>query len=413
MVENCQNQESEKTFFNNLVPLAREIQKLQQTREFIKEFENEKCNFPLKKSEDEEMKISNDRNEIEDDECLKMEVYDDKDYDIEEIKFWNFISKNKGIKPSVIRTIVYKVPESSYIIRKIPIIIDEPDDTKPIENKDKKEIQPDSQSKEIKEEIKKNDILENKIKIKVDPPPTKSEKIKPNLVKSTQKSNEPVKFSSEDIIVIDEDDDIIGFDDDNEDKEDKKETKEELMEENESEGSQMESNSDEDDDNNDADDDIIEEDFIEKQEENLVNDEPDTEINVDQKLDLLQNSIQKRKRGRGTSTNRPKVVIEKANEPASTISVKKSENISKVVKSGSLNKSLPVIAQTKSVNARKSQTFKTEIKKSKDQADTSTNLVSSSSSNASTISSSLLNTSTGNEASRVTRSKAKLIENSK
>ena len=33
---------------------------------------------------------------VVDNETLRMEVYEDKDYDIEEIKFWNFMSKNKS-----------------------------------------------------------------------------------------------------------------------------------------------------------------------------------------------------------------------------------------------------------------------------------------------------------------------------
>jgi hypothetical protein len=62
-------------------------------------------------------------------ECLKMTVFEDKDYDIEEVKFWNFISKNKGIKPSVIRTVVYKYPETSYVVKKIPVYLPKPEKT--------------------------------------------------------------------------------------------------------------------------------------------------------------------------------------------------------------------------------------------------------------------------------------------
>ena len=59
------------------------------------------------------------------DESLKMEVYEDKDYDIEEIKFWNFMSKNKShTKPSIVKTSVYKVPESQYVVREVTVIVD-------------------------------------------------------------------------------------------------------------------------------------------------------------------------------------------------------------------------------------------------------------------------------------------------
>lgn len=67
-------------------------------------------------------------------ECLKMEVFEDKDYDIEEVKFWNFISKNKGIKPSIIRTVVYKYPESSYIVKKTPVYLPKPEKVAKIES---------------------------------------------------------------------------------------------------------------------------------------------------------------------------------------------------------------------------------------------------------------------------------------
>jgi len=60
------------------------------------------------------------RCESESHECieLQMDSVDDKEYDIEEIKFWNFVAKNESaIKPTV-RTMVYKYPDSSYVVRK-------------------------------------------------------------------------------------------------------------------------------------------------------------------------------------------------------------------------------------------------------------------------------------------------------
>jgi hypothetical protein len=49
---------------------------------------------------------------------LILEAIEDEDYDIDEIRFWNFISKNKNAKPNIIRTLVYKHPDSSYIYKK-------------------------------------------------------------------------------------------------------------------------------------------------------------------------------------------------------------------------------------------------------------------------------------------------------
>ncbi len=65
-----------------------------------------------------EMKQPSESSQIID---LHMEVFEDKDYDIEEVKFWNFISKSKGSKPNVIRTLVYKVPESNYVVKQCQV----------------------------------------------------------------------------------------------------------------------------------------------------------------------------------------------------------------------------------------------------------------------------------------------------
>ena len=44
---------------------------------------------------------------------LQLEVYEDKEYDIEEVKYWNFVAKKRTPKPDIIRTLVYKVPEQT------------------------------------------------------------------------------------------------------------------------------------------------------------------------------------------------------------------------------------------------------------------------------------------------------------
>lgn len=90
-------------------------------------------------------------------EYLKMEVFEDKDYDIEEVKFWNFISKNKGIKPSIIRTVVYKYPETSYVVKKIPVYLPKPEKTPSLKvsnndslaNNENKQIQENTSSVQV------------------------------------------------------------------------------------------------------------------------------------------------------------------------------------------------------------------------------------------------------------------------
>jgi hypothetical protein len=42
---------------------------------------------------------------------LQLDVYEDKEYDIEEVKYINFMTKKRAIKPDIIRTLIYKVPE--------------------------------------------------------------------------------------------------------------------------------------------------------------------------------------------------------------------------------------------------------------------------------------------------------------
>ena len=70
----------------------------------------------LKKSHDDDVEKNEEEEEKRED--LQMEVYEDKEYDIEEVKFWNFISKSKGRKSNVIRTLIYKVPKETYVVRK-------------------------------------------------------------------------------------------------------------------------------------------------------------------------------------------------------------------------------------------------------------------------------------------------------
>lgn len=368
MVSEYQNSKSEQNFFKNLLPLAKQLDTLRRTREFKIEFENEKSNFPPKNHENQDF-LSNisEKNEPDNqNEDLVMQVHDDKDYDIEEIKFWNFVSKNKGIKPNVIRTVVYKVPESSYIVKKIPIVVED------IEVPEQKE-------KEDSSTIESNSITQTDEKLdeNIPNPLIKSEQNnQPKLITSSRKDinelkiSQPLKFDSEDIILIDEDDDIIGFEEENQNEEEKNS----IMKNEHINNYKVQPD--------DEDDDIIEENFIEKK-ESIIKQEI---TGKDDKLSLLERSfnIQKKPR-RGRPAGRPKVVTEKADEPASTIRVKKSlDQSSKAgVKSkhlvNNLDKSLPIISYSRPVNTRKSLNLKKQdVSETLDQ-------ISSSSSNLSTV----------------------------
>ena len=85
--------------------------------EFKREFENEQpTELALSKKQKPDKHDAKPEPEAAVD--LNMEVFEDKDYDIEEVRFWNFISKSKGAKPNLIRTYVYKVPESTYVVKR-------------------------------------------------------------------------------------------------------------------------------------------------------------------------------------------------------------------------------------------------------------------------------------------------------
>jgi hypothetical protein len=196
---------------------------------------------------------------------LEMEVYEDKEYDIEEVRFWNFISKNKGTKPSVIRTCVYKCPESSYVFTKCTVTKPKKEKNKillpheeVINKKDSESDMNDEPKLEQKEKKAfKSSISTDCVKSKPEPAKipqpeiasiakvNKIKSTKPTSITSKPKLNEmtevipkvspaqrpipvlptkPVSFvdsthnyKMEDLILIDEDDDIIGYNEDEDD----------------------------------------------------------------------------------------------------------------------------------------------------------------------------------------------------
>ena len=116
------------SFVNNLLAVTKELSRLTRSRECRKEFENDMKNSALNEKNCEMKDLSentNENNNNQETASLKMEVYEDKDYDIEEIKFWNFITKNKSTKSNIIRTLVYTIPESNYTNSKTVIYIED------------------------------------------------------------------------------------------------------------------------------------------------------------------------------------------------------------------------------------------------------------------------------------------------
>jgi hypothetical protein len=102
-----------------LLSVAKDLQNLKRCQKCAEEFQNEVEN-KINNS-----KIENDKEVInENNDGLHMEAKEDPGYDVDEIRFWNFI-KNKGLKPNIIRTIVHKIPESVYVTRKCHYYVSE------------------------------------------------------------------------------------------------------------------------------------------------------------------------------------------------------------------------------------------------------------------------------------------------
>ncbi len=144
-------------------------------------------------------------------ECLRMAVFEDKEYDIEEVKFWNFISKNKGLKPSIIRTVVYKYPETSYVINKVPVYFSKPEVHMEKNNDvcaNNNQIKESEVCKTLKIDTVETGELKQSEQHVVEKVPYSQafSKTSPKLSHFDSKN-----YKMEDMILIDEDDDIIGY----------------------------------------------------------------------------------------------------------------------------------------------------------------------------------------------------------
>jgi hypothetical protein len=310
------------------------------------------------------------------DPILQMDVFDDKDYDIEEIKFWNFISKNKGCgKSNIVRTIVYKVPETSYVVKQFPIHVESEKTKTQIVSLAKIE----SSSGNI---VKKtNEIIANNLNSfpssnqNIKKPPGRpsrvqnnaNNQIKPAPIIDTKPSinnaNITNKFNSEDIILIDEDDDIIDYNEEEnfEMKNDK--IKNQVNPNNNNNNNNNNNDNIKETDTKENDDDSEEEnDYYIHENEDEENDDADEE---DENEDEYENDEdyaygQNKKRSlsnknhnsriKKTYSNKPKVVIEKVDEPVSTIKIQPPRQTRSRNKSIQLNKSNSSLINTSKIN---------------------------------------------------------------
>lgn len=127
---------SETEFRSNLLPVAKELSTLMRVRQSIHQHEEEislsrslqssslgtSLSSEQSTSRVDDVSMNDDAYE-KDDVLLKMEVYEDKDYDVDLVKCANFNAKIKELKSNVVKTLVYRVPESAYVIRRSQIVI--------------------------------------------------------------------------------------------------------------------------------------------------------------------------------------------------------------------------------------------------------------------------------------------------
>lgn len=433
--------ETSDSFVNSLLSVAKELKKIHEIREFRKEFENEIANQSVASS-DREMKDSennqNNQSSSDHQNTLHMEVYEDKDYDIEEIKYWNFRSKlNKSVKSNTVRTIVYKVPESSYIVKKVYVKIkSSTSGTNKQTNVDESSSSstlstaPADQSTQqvVAESISTTlQSLSNQVSLSPSKPAIakrapgrppkfkaaentiKQETSKPTIPtssssgitstalskeKETKKSansieqklnlfnksslnlaNNNNKYNAEDIILIDEDDDIIDYD----------EYDEELIQinnENKCGGGLMVRGQDTSDEDEPMETDKEKENEVEATtDEEQVNDADEEDADDEEYSSAMAYKKKLQRKYESSQAKKPKIVIEKAEEPVSTIKIQASTRTSRNKLSKPLNQ----------VSTRKSQIgSEKSVKKTKE------------------IGPNEIQTT---EKLRVTRSKAKLIDN--
>lgn len=174
----------EQQFVKNLLRVVKDLEAIQRSKRCREEFLNsdsEQQERPCDPKNDSELE-------------LDMQVYDDPEYDVEEVRMEAFMNKMKSTasslsqaKPGIVRTLIFRAPESSYTVRKCPVFVEVADVPKAIEKK----IMTDQS---VQTEVIKKPIASN-----LDPnskPPAALD-----------------KCDMEDLIVMEDDDDILNYED--------------------------------------------------------------------------------------------------------------------------------------------------------------------------------------------------------
>lgn len=202
----------ENNFVDQLLNVAKELKKLEEIRKSNQEFQSDVETlagkpFDTKSSSKQQESVVNEQQD------LHMEVFDDKDYDVDEVRNANFaVARAKSLKSNIIRTFVYKVPASTYVVRKCQIIIKEDPKPQVVDNNSTQltESQPSSTVSNAPP-ITPTFPIDN---LETKPKQDEQKPVIPEIKKKQQPKTNEKKFTTEDLILIDDHDDIADFNDD-------------------------------------------------------------------------------------------------------------------------------------------------------------------------------------------------------
>lgn len=110
-------------FEQRLMLVAKELERFNQIRQSRDEFMQEMSAAP--EGRPKSFKSSENR-QPDDESCdLEMACEIDTAYDVDEVRYQNFLARNRiTSRSNVIKTLVYRVPESAYVVKKIQVFVD-------------------------------------------------------------------------------------------------------------------------------------------------------------------------------------------------------------------------------------------------------------------------------------------------
>lgn len=121
--------EEKTNFEKSLIMVAKELERLSRIRESRMEFEREMSSAPSGRPQP--FKCSSSLPEASQNCDLELTCESDASYDVEEVRYQNFLARNRiTSRSNVIKTLVYRVPESAYVVKRTQVYVDEPNEQK-------------------------------------------------------------------------------------------------------------------------------------------------------------------------------------------------------------------------------------------------------------------------------------------